>query len=238
MQEEGYAYSTHLRPYNPQPAKKFDLSLISDATAILNKVQQFVGDYANGLTEELLVQLNNVMTEYEINKNSKRFNHFISQLAHESANFSRLDENLNYSGERLWEIFPSKFDNREEAESFARQPERIANRVYASRIGNGDERSGDGWRYRGRGYIQLTGRANYRNIGNRINMDLENNPDLVTEDPTVALKVAADYWDSRNINALADQDDVYAVTKAINGGYNGIDHRKDLLQFAKSIWGM
>ena len=238
MQEEGYAYSKHLRPYNPQPAKKFDLSLIADASAILNKVQQFVGDYASGLTEDLLVQLNNVMTQYEINANSKRFNHFIAQLAHESANFSRLDENLNYSAPRLWEIFSSKFENEEEAASFAGQPERIANRVYANRIGNGDESSGDGWRYRGRGYIQLTGRANYREIGERIGVDLENNPDLVMENPTVALQVAADYWDSRNINLLADQDDVYAVTKKINGGYNGIDHRKDLLQFAKSIWGV
>jgi len=133
--------------------------------------------------------------------------------------------------------FRSKFRDADEAASYARQPERIANRVYANRIGNGDEASGDGWRYRGRGFIQLTGRANYRSIGSRLGLNLEDDPDIVASDPVIALQVAANYWDSRGLNAVADQDDVYEVTRLINGGLNGIDDRKQLLGVAKSIWG-
>ena len=108
---------------------------------------------------------------------------------------------------------------------------------FSNRIGNGDEASGDGWRYRGRGFIQLTGRANYRSIGQRIGLDLEGNPDQVASDPVIALQVAANYWDSRNLNEVADTDDIYKVTRLINGGLNGIDDRKKLLGVAKSIWG-
>jgi len=237
MVEEGYAFAKYLSELNPKPAPQFDLSLISNITAAMTGLQTFIGDYAEGLDHDLLIKLNEVVTKYGINANAKRFTHFVSQLAHESANFTVLEENLYYSADGLMKIFGRYFANKAEAEQFAKQPEKIANRVYANRIGNGDEASGDGYRYRGRGFIQLTGRANYRSIGKRIGLDLEGNPDQVSSNLATALLVAADYWDSRGLNQIADTDDVYKVTKIINGGYNGIEHRKQLLKSAKAIWG-
>ncbi len=134
-------------------------------------------------------------------------------------------------------MFRRHFRDEAEAESFARQPERIANRVYADRMGNGPEESGDGWRYRGRGFIQLTGRDNYRRIGQKIGVDLEASPDLVANDIAIALKAAAAYWDDRNVNPDADRDDLRAVTKKVNGGYNGLLDRERLLARARAIWG-
>ncbi len=235
--EEGYAAAKFLAPLNPEPASNTSLSMLSDIAEAIGRVQRFVGDYAAALDEGLLRKLNEVVAQYQISANPRRFAHFMAQLAHESAHFTRLEENLFYSTEGLMRVFRSKFKDEQEAAQFAKQPEKIANRVYANRIGNGDEASGDGYRYRGRGFIQLTGRANYREIGRRIGMDLENNPDLVASDPAIALTVAADYWDSRNINPVADQDDVHEVTRLINGGQNGIQDRKTLLALAKSIWG-
>lgn len=237
LQEEGYVAKRFLAPKTPKPALNADLSLLLNINHAIKRVQNFVGDYATELNETLLRTLNDVVAKYEINKTPRRFSHFMAQLAHESAHFSRREENLNYSAESLRSVFRKYFRTDEAAADYARQPERIANRVYASRIGNGDEASGDGWRYRGRGYIQLTGRANYRDIGNRLGLDLEQNPDQVAENPEIALAVAADYWDSRNINEAADVDDIHEVTRLINGGFNGIDDRIHLLARAKSIWG-
>ena len=237
MVEEGYAASQYLVSVDPEPAQTTRLTDLTNIGEVIKRVQRFVGDYADALNEDMLLVLNQVVAHYEIGANPRRFSHFMAQLAHESAHFSTMEENLNYSAEGLMKIFRSKFRDAEEAASYARQPERIANRVYANRIGNGDEASGDGLRYRGRGFIQLTGRANYRSIGQRIGMDLEGNPDVVAADPVIALQVAANYWDSRNLNAVADTDDIYKVTRLINGGLNGIDDRIKLLGVAKSIWG-
>lgn len=235
--EEGYAASKYLVSVDPEPAPHMRLTDLTNIGEVIRRVQRFVGDYASSLDEELLRVLNQVVAHYKIGENPRRFSHFMAQLAHESAHFTRMEENLNYSTQGLMRIFRSKFRDEAEAASYARQPEKIANRVYANRIGNGDEDSGDGWRYRGRGFIQLTGRANYRSIGNRLGLDLENDPDIVANNPVIALQVAANYWDSRNLNEVADQDDVFEVTRLINGGHNGIDDRKHLLNVAKSIWG-
>ncbi len=237
MVEEGFTFAKYLTELNPKPAAQFDLSVLSNVTAAMTGLQKFVGDYANALEQDLLLKLNEVVTKYGINANAKRFTHFVSQLAHESANFTVMEENLYYSADRLMKVFGRYFTDKAEAETFAKQPEKIANRVYANRIGNGDEASGDGYRYRGRGFIQLTGRGNYRAIGRRVGLDLEGNPDQVSGNLSTALLVAADFWDSRGLNQVADTDDVYKVTKIINGGYNGIEHRKQLLQQAKAIWG-
>ncbi|MEM9360360.1 MAG: MltA domain-containing protein, partial [Pseudomonadota bacterium] len=132
------------------------------------------------------------------------------------------------------------FENEEEAASYARQPERIANRVFADNrfgLGNGNEASGDGWSYRGRGLIQLTGRNNYRDIGNRIGIDLESTPDRVLE-PDIALAVTLAYWNSRNISAYADEDDLQQVTRLIHGGLNGLDTRRLYLIRAKAALGL
>ncbi|MEM6900203.1 MAG: SH3 domain-containing protein [Pseudomonadota bacterium] len=236
MVEEGYVAKRYLAPIAPQPAPNVNLSLLSNIDHAIMRVQRFVGDYADALNGELLQTLNEVVGRYGITETPLRFSHFMAQLAHESNKFTAVEENLNYSAEALLRVF-SKYFNEAEATEFARQPERIANRVYANRIGNGSEASGDGYRYRGRGFIQLTGRANYRDIGSQIGKNLEGNPDIVATDPTIAVEVSAAYWDSRNINQFADADDVYKVTKLINGGFNGIEDRIRLLSRAKSIWG-
>ncbi|MEO1188298.1 MAG: SH3 domain-containing protein [Pseudomonadota bacterium] len=235
--EEGYAAARYLVSIDPEPAQTDALTDLTNVVEVIKRVQRFVGDYASSLDEELLRVLNQVVAHYKIGENPRRFSHFMAQLAHESAHFTAMEENLNYSTQGLMKIFRSKFRDEAEAASYARQPEKIANRVYANRIGNGDEASGDGWRYRGRGFIQLTGRANYRSIGQRLDLDLENDPDVVAANPVIALQVAANYWDSRNLNEVADRDDIFEVTRLINGGHNGIDDRKHLLNVAKSIWG-
>jgi len=161
--------------------------------------------------------------------------HFIAQVAHESGGFRYNKENLNYSAQALRSVFGKYFKTNEDAKNFARQPEKIANRVYANRIGNGDEQSGEGWKYRGRGLIQLTGKENYSKCGADLNLDLLNNPDLVSDDPDISLAAACWYWNSRNLNKYADQDDVVEVTRRINGGTKGLDDRKAYLGRAKQI---
>lgn len=233
--ELGFAHKDYLFPYDPKPTN--GAFSTSNLEASFDRVRRFVGDFAEGHSPRLLPVLNEILTEYEINTSSKRFCHFMAQIGHESAHFTALEENLRYSAKGLWRVFPKYFDSFEHAREFEGQPERIANRVYAGRMGNGSEETGDGWRYRGRGFIQLTGRENYRRIGQRIDLDLEEDPDLITRDLSVAVRVAADYWDSRNLNKAADLDDLYAVTRGVNGGYHGIDDRKTLLRRAKAIWG-
>ncbi len=233
--ETGFTSSHFLMELDPKP--KFRFPFFANLEASYDRVHRFVGTVADQYGPELLPQLNTVLSTYKINKNPKRFTHFMAQLAHESAHFRRLEENLNYSGEGLWNTFRKYFNDLPHAETYARDPERIANRVYANRMLNGPEDSGDGYRYRGRGFIQLTGRENYRAIGARIGLDLENDPDQVASNVEIALRVAADFWDSRNLNKYADRNDIKTITKRINGGYNGLEDRQKLLAKARAIWG-
>lgn len=170
--------------------------------------------------------------KYNINT-PLRLAHFFAQLAHESAYFTVLQENLNYSASGLLEIFGNYF-NSTTANAYARQPQKIANRVYANRMGNGNEASGDGWKYRGRGYIQLTGKANYQAYKNFSKIDVVKNPDLLLNSST-ALDVAGWFWSSKNINTHADKDDITTVTKLINGGTNGLQDRINKLKTYKTI---
>jgi len=167
--------------------------------------------------------LSAIMPRYGINT-SLRIAAFLAQCGHESAGFTRLVENLNYSAEALTRVWPTRFPP-EIARQYARQPERIANRAYADRMGNGPEASGDGWRYRGRGLIQLTGADNYRAFARAVGATLE---DVCAnlETKTWAVESACWYWSTRGLNALADVRDVIAITKRINGGTNGIDDRQ------------
>ena len=164
--------------------------------------------------------------------------HFFAQLAHESAGFKHLAENLNYSAPALVRTWPTRFDV-ETAEAYARQPERIANKVYASRLGNGGESSGDGWRYRGRGYIQITGRANYAEYSQKLYGDdrLVREPEMAAQ-PEVAARIARAYWDAKGLDALADRDDIVAITKRINGGANGLPDRRRWLGIFKAEEGI
>lgn len=161
--------------------------------------------------------------------------HFLAQLAHESGGFKRLVENLSYGAAGLQSTWPSRFDAATAAK-YARQPERIANKVYADRLGNGAEATGDGWRYRGRGYIQLTGKANYADFSQRLFGDdrLVREPGQAAE-PAIAILLAAEYWKAKGLNALADQDDIEGITRKINGGLIGLADRKQWLDHFKRI---
>lgn len=160
---------------------------------------------------------------------------FIAQCAHESANFTVLRENLNYSTEGLNKVFPKYFirSGRNAAE-YARQPEKIANIVYANRLGNGDIASGDGWRFRGRGVIQLTGKDNYSAFGKTIQLTAVETAAYL-ETRRGALQSACWFWNTNNLNPTADAQDIVAMTKRINGGVNGLAERRELFNKALSV---
>lgn len=164
--------------------------------------------------------------KYEINT-KLRVAAFLAQCAHESLDFTVLRENLNYRATSLVAVWPRRF-NAQTAPAYEKQPEKIANFVYASRMGNGDEKSGDGFKYRGRGLIQLTGRSNYTACSKAMYGDLRlvDNPDLVATDPDAAIKSACWFWSKNNLNSFADASDITGLTKKINGGVVGIDARK------------
>ena len=154
---------------------------------------------------------------------------FLAQCGHESGGWTTFEENLNYSAQGLQSIFGSHFHG--DADQYARQPEKIANRIYCNRMGNGDEASGDGWKYRGRGPIQLTGKANYTKFAQDMFDDWQNlldNPDWVTYDKDFALMSAIWFWNAYNLNHYADIGDIKTMTKIINGGYLGLDERQQL----------
>ena len=162
--------------------------------------------------------------------------HFLAQIAHESNGFRAKVESLYYSSaERLCKIFPKYFPTLESASTYVGQPERTANKIYANRMENGDETSGDGWRFRGRGLIQLTGRYNYTALTKAVGQDFVNNPDLVAS-PEWALSSACWYWQNRNINKYADADDIEMVTLRVNGGKIGIDERRHYLEGFKKLY--
>jgi len=169
-----------------------------------------------------LEAINAACEQYQINT-PYRMAAFLGQVGVESDALTAVVENLNYSAAGLLSTFPTHFDA-DLAASYARQPVKIANRVYASRMGNGDEASGDGWVFRGRGLIQITGRANYTSCGEAIGMDLVNAPQLL-EIPSAAAMSAGWYWFAHGCNALADAGKLQGVTRAINGGLNGYARR-------------
>ena len=178
--------------------------------------------------------LNKILPEYKINT-KLRLCHFLAQILHESGNLKYKSENLNYSAKALRSVFPKYFKTDEIANQYARKPEKIANRVYANRMGNGDEASGDGWLRRGRGLIQLTGTDNYKACTKALNVDLMKNPDLIISNAEICMKTACWFWNSKKLNELADKDDIKSITKRINGGYNGIEDRESILKRAKSV---
>jgi putative chitinase len=153
-----------------------------------------------------------------------RVSAFLAHVLHESQGLRRLEENLRYSAARLRVVFPRHFPTAELANRYAGDPVRIANRVYASRLGNGDESSGDGWAYRGRGLLQLTGRANYRDCGKALALPLEASPECLLGHEA-AMCSAAWFWHTRALNELADAGDMVRMTLRINGGSHGLVER-------------
>ena len=167
-----------------------------------------------------------ILDLYEVNT-KLRLAHFFSQISHESG-LKPISENLNYSAQGLIQTF-SKYFTTTEALIFARKPEKIANRVYANRMGNGDEKSGDGWKYRGRGFIQITGKINYFQLANDTDLDCLKNPDLLLQEANAMIS-ALWFWNKAGLNKLADKNDIKGITRKINGGYNGLEHRTELLK--------
>jgi putative chitinase len=177
------------------------------------------------LPQAVIDQIPEAAAKFGITTNL-RLAHFLAQCALESANFTAIVENLNYSAQRLLQVFPKYFKN-VDVNAYARNPQKIGSRVYANRMGNGDEASGDGFNYRGRGYIQLTGKNNYQSFTDHIGEDCVANPDLVaTKYP---LASAGFFFNSNNIWAICDQGasdaTVTSVTKRVNGGTHGLAER-------------
>ena len=174
-----------------------------------------------GIDTKWEIPLNQVFVKYDLNT-PKRQAAFIGQCTVESANFTRLQENLNYSAQRLMQVWPSRFPNISMAEPYAHNPEKLANFVYAGRMGNLQD--GDGWKFHGRGLIQLTGRENYANCGSSIGVDIIDNPDLLLT-PKYATLSAGWYWNKKGLNPLADAQEYGTMTRRINGGTTGLDER-------------
>ena len=174
-----------------------------------------------GINDKWEIPLNQVFVKYDLDT-SKRQAAFIGQCAVESANFTRLQENLNYSAQRLTQVWPSRFPNINMAEAYAHNPEKLADFVYAGRMGNLQD--GDGWKFHGRGLIQLTGRENYANCGSGVGVDLIDNPDLLLT-PKYATLSAGWFWNRKQLNLLADTQEYGVMTRRINGGLTGLDER-------------
>ncbi|WP_448120096.1 glycoside hydrolase family 19 protein [Pseudomonas veronii] len=174
--------------------------------------------------------LNTAMNRYGI-VGTPRAAAFIAQVGHESGQLTRLVENLNYSADGLMKTWPSRFDS-VRATAAARNPEQIANIVYAGRMGN--TAPGDGWKYRGRGLIQVTGKANYAVCGEALGLDLINQPELLEQSQYAAMS-AAWFWSANGLNTLADAGDLTKITQRINGGTNGQDDRQALYDKALKV---
>jgi len=167
--------------------------------------------------------LNETFDKFDISTPARQAS-FIGQCSHECGNFKTLSENLNYKAETLMKLWKTRFPTIEIANEYARNPKKIANKVYANRMGNRDEASGDGYRFRGRGCIQLTGHANYFHAGQACGEDFVMNPDLVAT-PKYAAMTAGWFWNTHKLNQYADRTDFLMMTKKINGGTIGLDDR-------------
>jgi putative chitinase len=181
-----------------------------------------------------------MLTRYGIDQTPLRLCHFLGQIGNECGRLTILEENMTYrSAQRLRAVWPSRFPTLAAAEPYVNNPQKLAEKVYGGRF---DNRPGDGWRYRGRGLVQITGRSSYREMGKKLGIDLENNPDLAT-DPKHALAIACETWagkalaGERDMNKLADANKLEAMTYRINGGYTNIDDRRDAFEEAWEIWG-
>jgi putative chitinase len=186
-----------------------------------------------GIDHKWLGPLEETFAKYDIST-PQRQAAFIGQCAHESNNFKVLQENLNYSAEGLMKTWPSRFSTKEIADQYARNPAKIAGKVYNGRLGNTSEEEAS--KYLGRGLIQLTGKENYERCGLAIGVDLLSNPDLLL-DPRYATLSAGWFWNRKGLNEVSDANDIETMTKRINGGLIGLDDRKAKIAKARSILG-
>lgn len=186
-----------------------------------------------GIKSEFLNPINFVLIKYDINT-PLRIQHFLAQVLHESGNLKVFSENLNYSENGLMTVFKKYFPTKESTIGYVRNPVKIANKVYSNRMGNGDELSGDGFKYKGRGAIQLTGKNNYSNISKDTGIDFVKRPELL-ETIEYALLSAGWYWNKAKLNQYADKDDIITITRKINGGLTNLEDRKLKLIKCKSV---
>ena len=175
-----------------------------------------------------------VLAEYHINDTGLRLAHFMAQILHESGGFTIFEENMNYSAERMTKVWPSRFPTVTTAVPFAHNPQKLANKVYNDRMGNAPN-SNDGWNYRGRGLLQITGKESYKKYGETLGADFINHPELA-ESAVRCLRLAALEYTRVGCNPLADQDNITGITQRINGGQTGIAERRQWLAKTKHIW--
>ena len=179
--------------------------------------------------------LNETFSRFNITTNNQKAM-FIGQCGHECGNFRLLEENLNYRAETLMKLWPKRFPSLEFAKQYEKNPRKIANSVYANRMGNRDEASGDGYRFRGRGALQCTGHSTYFHAGKALGVDFVMQPDLVAT-PKYAALTAGWFWDTHKLNPPSDALDYTKVTKIINGGTIGLDDRIKHVQHALAVLG-
>lgn len=180
--------------------------------------------------------LEQLLPDYEINT-PRRIAAFVAQCAHESGGFRFVTENLNYKAESLMKVFPKYYHDMDLARAHAKNPQKIANRVYANRMGNGDEASGDGFRYRGRGLIQLTGKDNYTWFAASLEISVEEAAQYL-ETFEGAAQSACWFWENNKLNVEADAGDILKMTKKINGGTIGLEDRKKHYEHALHVLGV
>ena len=185
------------------------------------------------INEKWLEPLNNAFTKYYMtDANEKAM--FLAQTTHESNDYKRLEESFNYKPERLFQVFKKRVGTLDKAKKLcAEGSEAIANFVYGGRLGNNQD---EGYKYRGRGIIQLTGKNNYKHYGEKLNIDLVKNPDLAKE-PNTAIEIALLFWNEKECGLFAKMGDVKTVTKLINGGYNGLADRQKRFERIVKILG-
>lgn len=197
----------------------------------ISQLKEFLPSNPN--VEDWYEALSKVLPDYSVDTDL-RIAAFVAQCAHESAEFTAIKENLNYKAASLRRVFAKYFPTDELAEQYAHKSEMIANRVYANRMGNGDEASGDGFRYCGRGLIQLTGKNNYQAFADSLEMPITDVPEYLATFEG-AVQSAAWFWETNNLNALADAEDILGLTKRINGGTIGLEDRIKHFEHAKEI---
>ena len=233
-----------LRPTKPATHAPFERDRTPLISPITIGLLEALG-VRHALAVQWLPHVSQAAHRYQIDANPRRIAAWLATIAHESARFTRLVENLNYSAEGLAATWPARYadmagEPNATARRIARRPDQIANLAYAGRLGNGSAESGDGWRYRGRGLIQITGRANYAAsnliLGLELGIDLLERPDLL-EQPHYGALFSAEWWHRHGCNELADTGDMAAVTRKVNGGLTGLDDRLKLYSAALAYLG-
>jgi putative chitinase len=195
----------------------FNFNFTQDKLAVILPGNQYIDHWYEALCK--------ILPDYEINT-VQRVAAFMAQTAHESGGYKALTENLNYRAETLCKVWPRLFPNMDVANQYAHQPEKIANRAYGGRMGNGPEESGDGFKYCGRGLIQLTGKQNYTKFAESIETPVEEIPEFLATFEG-AIQSACWFWETNNLNQYADSGDILTMTKRINGGTLGLEDRQN-----------